>query len=66
VTIPFDKLASDQLSRLAGEVVNNPVYRENARRFQEIIKKRNGLSLAADIVEGSFGVCIKTADTQSM
>ena len=40
----------------SSEVLNNPTRRENARRFQDLISKTNGLSLAADIVERSFGI----------
>jgi UDP-glucoronosyl and UDP-glucosyl transferase len=56
VTMPFEKLTSDHLSTLLGEVLNNPVYRENARKFQVVIAKTDGLSMAADIVERSLGV----------
>ena len=56
VTVPFAKLTSDTLSMLLGEVLNNSAYRENARHFQDIVRKTNGLSMAADIVERSFGV----------
>jgi zeaxanthin glucosyltransferase len=56
VTMPFQKLTADHLSALLGEVLNNAVYRENARKFQDIIAKTDGLSMAADIVEQSFGV----------
>jgi hypothetical protein len=42
-----------------GEVLDNGVYRENARKLQDIIVKTNGLSMAADIVERSFGVTKK-------
>jgi MGT family glycosyltransferase len=56
VTLPFAELTSDRLSTLLGAVLHNAVYRENARKFQEIIAKTNGLSMAADIVERSFGV----------
>jgi zeaxanthin glucosyltransferase len=65
VTMPFTNLTSDHLSRLLGEVLNNPVYRENARRFQDIISRTNGLSMAADIVERSFGVTKKASDRQA-
>jgi len=54
VTMPFEKLTSDHLSTLLGEVLNNPVYRENARKLQDIISKTNGLSMAADLVEQSL------------
>jgi zeaxanthin glucosyltransferase len=56
VTMPFEKLTSDRLSTLLGEVLSNPVYRENARKFQAVIAKTNGLAMAADIVERSLGV----------
>ena len=62
VTMPFEKLTSDHLATLLGEVLTNAVYRENARKFQDIISKTNGLSMAADIVERSFGVTKKAAD----
>ena len=62
VTVPFEKLTSDHLSTLLGEVLNNAVYRENARKLQDVIAKTNGLSMAADIVERSFGVTKKPAD----
>jgi zeaxanthin glucosyltransferase len=61
VTMPFEKLTSNHLSTLLGEVLNNPVYRENAGKFQDVIAKTNGLSMAADIVERSFGVTKKPA-----
>jgi zeaxanthin glucosyltransferase len=61
VTMPFEKLTSDPLSTLLDEVLKNAVYRENARRFQDIINKTNGLSMAADIVERSFGVIQKAS-----
>jgi UDP:flavonoid glycosyltransferase YjiC (YdhE family) len=61
VTLPFAELTSDRLSTLLGEVLHNAVYRENARKFQEIIAKANGLSMAADIVERCFGVTKKPA-----
>ncbi|HYZ72944.1 MAG TPA: glycosyltransferase [Chthoniobacterales bacterium] len=59
VTTEFEKLTPDHLSTLLDEVLNNSVYRENARNFQKIISKTNGLSTAADIVERSFGVNTK-------
>jgi hypothetical protein len=37
-------------------VLNDATYRDNARRIQKAIVKTNGLSLAADLVEQSFGV----------
>jgi len=59
VTMPFEKLTPDHLSTLLGEVLNNPVYRENARKLQKTIAEVNGLSVAADLVETSLGVTEK-------
>ena len=60
--MPFEKLTADDLSALLGEVLNKAVYRENARKLQDVIAKTNGLSMAADIVERSFGVAKEAAD----
>ena len=65
MTMPFEKLTSDHLSTLLGEVLDNGVYRENACRLQDIIAKTNGLSMAADIVERSLGVIKKPTDRYS-
>jgi MGT family glycosyltransferase len=56
VTMSFADLTSEHLSTLLDEVLNCSIYRENARKFQEIISKTNGLALAANIVERCFGV----------
>jgi MGT family glycosyltransferase len=64
VTTPFEKLTSDQLSTLLGEVLSNALYRENARKFQDVIAKTNGLSMAADLVEQSLGVTKKAGAFQ--
>ncbi|MBV8969281.1 MAG: glycosyltransferase family 1 protein, partial [Verrucomicrobia bacterium] len=56
VTMPFEKLTSDRLSTLLREVLSNAVYRENARKFQDVIAKTNGLCRAADLVEQALGV----------
>jgi zeaxanthin glucosyltransferase len=50
------KLNAAHLSALLGEVLNEPPYRENARRIQKAIVKANGLSTAADLIEQSLGV----------
>src|SRR6266478_7785791 len=64
VTMPFEKLTSDRLSTLLGEVLSNALYRENARKFQDVIAKTNGLSMAADLVEQSLGVTKKAGAFQ--
>jgi MGT family glycosyltransferase len=56
VTAEFEKLTPDHLSTLLDEVLNNAVYRENARKLQDAIAKTNGLRKAADIIERAFGV----------
>jgi hypothetical protein len=45
-TIPFVDLTSERLSTLLDEVLNSSIYRENARNFQKIISKTNGLPRA--------------------
>jgi zeaxanthin glucosyltransferase len=36
------------------EVLNNSIYRDNARKFQQTIAKTNGLSRAVDVLEEAF------------
>lgn len=60
VTMSFADLTSKRLATLLEEVLTQPIYRENARKFQEIIGKRNGLAMAADIIERAFGVNTKS------
>jgi len=62
VTMSFADLTSEHLSTLLDEVLSCPIYRENARKFQRIISKTNGLSMAADIVERAFGAITKSTD----
>ncbi|MBV8968956.1 MAG: glycosyltransferase, partial [Verrucomicrobia bacterium] len=52
----LDKLTAERLSTLLSEVTSNPIYRANARKLQEAIASANGLSVAADLIEGSLGV----------
>jgi len=35
--------------------MENPTYREDARKLQKAIKQANGLSVAADLIEESLG-----------
>ena len=55
VTSEFEKLTPDHLSTLLDEVLNNAVYREHARKLQDVISKTNGLHTAVDIIERAFG-----------
>jgi zeaxanthin glucosyltransferase len=52
----LDELTSDHLATLLGEVLNNSMYRDNARKLQMAIADANGLSVAADLIEESLGV----------
>ena len=56
VVASVDKLTADHLSTLLNEVLNNSTYLGNARKLQKAITKANGLSVAADLIEESFGM----------
>jgi len=56
VVTSLDKLTAEHLSTLLKEVLNNPTYRDNARKLQKAIAKANGLSVAADLVQESLGL----------
>jgi zeaxanthin glucosyltransferase len=55
VVTSLDKLSAHRLSTLLNEVLNNPSYRDNARKLQKAIAEANGLSIAADLLEKSLG-----------
>ena len=40
--------------RLIEQVLENPQYRENARKFQAAIARTRGLALAAELIERAF------------
>ena len=46
MTTELETLTPDHLSALLDEVLNNAVYRENARKLQDAIAKTNGLRKA--------------------
>ncbi len=57
-----DRAIVDKARLIGGNgVLNDATYRDNARRIQKAIVKTNGLSLAADLVEQSFGVATMAA-----
>lgn len=64
VVVPLKELTASRLSTLIDEVLKNPIYRDNARYFQKIIAERNGLSMAADILELAFGLNKKTGESK--
>ncbi len=53
--VPVKDLTVSRLSPLLDQVLNEPMYRDNARYFQKVIAETNGLSRAADLVEQSLG-----------
>jgi MGT family glycosyltransferase len=52
--VEVDNLTTERLRTLVEQVSSTPSYRENARRFQAVIAKTNGLDVAANIVEEAF------------
>jgi zeaxanthin glucosyltransferase len=55
-TTSLDGLDASNLSALLEEVLNNPIYRDNSSSIQKAIAKKNGLSVAADLLEKAFGL----------
>jgi zeaxanthin glucosyltransferase len=55
-TTSLDSLDVSNLSALLDEVLNNAIYRDNSRAIQQAIAKKNGLSVAADLLEQAFGL----------
>jgi len=55
-TTSLNGLDASNLSALIDEVLNNPIYRDNSRSIQKAIAKKNGLSVAADLLEQGFGL----------
>ena len=53
-SLPAATLTAEELSAAIRNVLNNPIFRSNAQRLQEIIAKTNGLKLAADLIETSL------------
>ena len=51
VVTSLDKLTPEHLSDLLNQVLEDPSYRNNARRMQMAISEANGLSVAADLVD---------------
>src|SRR3984893_11600324 len=56
VVASLEKLTVPHLTTLVNEVLNNSIYRDNARKFQQTIAKTNGLARAADLLEEAFGL----------
>jgi zeaxanthin glucosyltransferase len=58
-TTSLDGLNPSHLLRLLDEVLRNSIYRDNSRAIQQAITKKNGLSVAADLLEQAFGLTNK-------
>jgi zeaxanthin glucosyltransferase len=56
VVTSLDKLTADHLAFLLDKVLTDPTYRDNSRKMRTAIAEANGLSVAADVVEGSLGI----------
>src|SRR5215470_9487866 len=56
VITSLDKLTAEHLAFLLHEVLTNPTYRDNSKKLQKAILEANGLSVAADRIEESFGI----------
>ena len=63
VVTALEKLTVSHLATLVNEALNNPIYRDNARKFQQTIAKTNGLSRAADLLEEAFGLKKKVSES---
>lgn len=54
--VPLRRLTVPRLRNAIRKVLDDPLYREGARRLQTAVQTANGLERAADIMERSFGV----------
>jgi MGT family glycosyltransferase len=54
--VDLDDLSKQRLSELIAKVTSNPSYRNKARWFQNVLREKPGLDLAADIIERVFEV----------
>jgi zeaxanthin glucosyltransferase len=62
VVASLEELTVSHLATFIDEVLNNSIYRDNARKFQQTIAKTNGLSRAADLLEEAFGLTKKVSE----
>jgi zeaxanthin glucosyltransferase len=53
-TVPVGSLTIENLSEAVTVVLENPSYRDKAQYFKEVIAKKRGLDIAADIIEQVF------------
>jgi UDP:flavonoid glycosyltransferase YjiC (YdhE family) len=56
VVIPQQKLTPGKLRSALQTVLENPAYRDSARKLQSAFQQVDGLNRAADIIEQTFGI----------
>ena len=54
--VELNDLSKELLSELIAKVTSSPSYRDRARWFQNVLRAKRGLDMAADIIEQAFGV----------
>jgi zeaxanthin glucosyltransferase len=54
--VELGDLSKQRLSTLIAKVTSSPDYRDKARWFRNILRKKGGLDVAADIIEEVFGI----------
>ena len=54
--VELGDLSKERLLELIAKVTSNPSYRAKARWFQNVLREKRGLDVAADIIERVFGV----------
>jgi len=59
--VELDDLSKQRLSKLIAKVTSNPSYRDRARWFQNVLREKRGLDMAADIIEQVFGIAKMSA-----
>jgi zeaxanthin glucosyltransferase len=64
--VELDDLSKQRLSKLITKVTSNPSYRDKARWFQNVLREKRGLDVAADIIEQAFGVANNGRSSKSV
>ena len=59
--VELSELSKQRLSELIAKVISNPSYRDKARWFQNVLRERRGVDVAADIIEHAFGVAKRSS-----
>jgi zeaxanthin glucosyltransferase len=56
VFVPLKSLTTSRLASRIDEVLENPMYRQNAEKMKRVIAATNGLEKATDLLEQAFGL----------